>query len=77
MEISSLLFRFDSDTDSEATPWKINMEPQITQLEMVFQPSMIMFHVDLQGCIINLTNPYVLRIYSRQLGTNPPKIRAQ
>ena len=38
------------------TPGKINMEPTaITHLErkMIFQTSMIMFHVNLPGCIMN------------------------
>ena len=38
---------------SLTTPWKINMvQLQITHLEwqMVFQTSVIMFHVNLQGC---------------------------
>ena len=35
------------------TPWKVNMEPTaITHLDrkMIFQTSMIMFHLNLQGC---------------------------
>jgi len=34
------------------TPWKNNMEPIITHLErnIIFQASMIMFHVNLPGC---------------------------
>ena len=34
------------------TPWKINMEPTNHPLErkMIFQTSMIMFHVNLLGC---------------------------
>ena len=39
------------------TPWKINMvHLQITHLErkMIFQPSMIMFHVNLPGCTLSL-----------------------
>ena len=38
------------------TPWKINgWNLQITHLErkMIFQTSMIMFHVNLQGCIFH------------------------
>ena len=36
----------------ENSPWKINMDLQITRLErkMIFQTSMIMFHVNLPGC---------------------------
>ena len=40
------------------TPWKINgWNLQITHLErkMIFQISMIMFHVKLQGCNLNST----------------------
>ncbi len=34
------------------TPWKINMEPtNHPERKMIFQTSMIMFHVNLQGCI--------------------------
>ena len=38
-----------------STPWKINMEPTKTHLEskMIFQTSMIMFHVNLPECIGN------------------------
>ena len=34
------------------TPWKINMEPanHPFRKEMIFQTSMIMFHVNLPGC---------------------------
>ena len=40
-----------------STPWKINMNIQITHLErnMIFQTSMIMFHVNLPGCIADVT----------------------
>ena len=36
----------------EFTPWKINMEPanQPFEKKQIFQTSMIMFHVNLQGC---------------------------
>ena len=39
---------------SRSTPWKINMEPTNHHLErkMIFQAYMIMFHVNLQGCIL-------------------------
>ena len=42
---------------SRTTPWKINgWNIQITHLErkMIFQTSMIMFHVNLQGCNMQL-----------------------
>ena len=35
------------------TPWKINMEPTshpFRKKQMIFQTSMILFHVNLQGC---------------------------
>ena len=37
------------------TPWKINMEPTNHPFKgkMIFQASMIMFHVNLQGCTPN------------------------
>ena len=36
----------------ELTPWKINMEPKITQLKrkMIFQTIVFRFHVNLPGC---------------------------
>ena len=39
------------------TPWKINMNLQITNLErnMIFQTSRILFHVNLQGCSSHLS----------------------
>ena len=48
--------RNKKEQDNSNTPWKINMEHlHITHLErnMTFQSSMIMFHVDLQGCKSN------------------------
>ena len=43
------------------TPWKINMEPQITNFErnMIFQTSMIMFHVNLQFQVMLLLYIYL------------------
>ena len=52
------------------TPWKINMEPtKTTHLErkMIFQTSMIMFHVNLQGCMLV---PW--RVTKFHLKTPPP-----
>ena len=39
------------------TPWKINMNLQITNLErnMIFQTSRILSHVNLQGCSSHLS----------------------
>ena len=44
---------FGKSIVGRGTPWKINMEPTITHLEtkMIFQTSMIVFHVNLPGCI--------------------------
>ena len=47
-------FRRGDHTHSRITPWKINgWNIQITHLErkIIFQTSMIMFHVNLPGCI--------------------------
>ena len=48
-----------------STPWKINMfHLQITLLErkMIFQTSMIIFHVNLQGCTLTETNSSHLKM---------------
>ena len=40
--------------------WKINMEPTNHALErnMIFQTSMFMFHVNLQGCMLSYFHQY-------------------
>ena len=55
----------ENNAGSADTPWKINMEPtSITHLErkMIFQTSMIMFHVNLPGC----THSWIRRCVSNK-----------
>jgi len=59
------------------TPWKINMEHtnQITHLErkMIFQTSMMMFHVNLPGC--NLDFPGTPNFFSLPVGGRALRLR--
>ena len=55
-DFSVFAFVLRSPLDKANTPWKMNgWNLQITHLErnMIFQTSMIMFHVNLQGCIFS------------------------